>query len=99
MRSDRNEELQRLEEALLETEQPQQVIENTMVFSSEEIRQHTCTVRSTDRVDVDMEEYSARVQQPAGSVVKPSVVAMLVLLTAAFLAVIVWWLLRMRGLI
>lgn len=98
MRSDRNEELQRLEEALLETENVQEDMQQTVVFSPEAVVQQSYTVRNTDRVDVDMEEFSSQVQQPSSGA-KSGVVALLVLLTIAFLGVIAWWLLRMKGLI
>ena len=99
LRSDRNEELQRLEEALLETERTNDDLQQTVVFSPEEVAQHTCTVRNTDRVDVDLDAFSEEVQQPDTHGTKSGMVALFVLLTVAFLGVIAWWLLRMKGLI
>ena len=88
---DAKEELQRLEQELLETqEQPDEEPEEDYVNYPVD-----CRVYNTDRTDVDLEEFSQRVREPEKSLTGWIVLAFA--LMTGIICVLGYWILRYLG--
>lgn len=99
MRKQEQENLRRLEEALLEAEQPKDFPDEELYVledSWQEISDTDYEIYNTDDSDVDMDEYSEEVYRGrSGS----SLWVLLMVLTMVLLAVFILWLLKFLGVI
>lgn len=106
MFQDKEEELKRLEEALLaeeETEEEQEISQPqdaTMVFQpvAEPAGVSPRKVYNTDVLDTDLDDFSRRVERPKGEGLT-GLVILAILLTAGVVCAVIWWVLRLRGII
>lgn len=99
MRKQEQEALRRLEQALLEAEQPGEVPEDELYAlddSWQELSETNYEIYNTDDTDVDMDDYSEEVYRGrSGSPLG----ALLMVLTMILLAVFILWLLKFLGVI
>ena len=106
MFQDKEEELKRLEEALLaeeETDEEQalpQEQDATMVFRpvAQPAGVTARKVYNTDVLDTNLEEFSRRVERPKGDGLT-GLVILAIFLTAGVVCAVIWWVLRLRGII
>lgn len=100
MFKDRNEELKRLEEELLEEEELPEIFEDAEEGTEEpEIvpaKPRHYRVKSTDRVDVDLLRYSEEIEQAERSSGR-GLVLLMVLLALGVAAVLLYYVLRFGG--
>lgn len=100
MFQDKEEELKRLEEALLAEEETEEVQDETMVFQpvAEPAGVSPRNVYNTDILDTDLAEFSRRVEKPRGDGLT-GLVILAIFLTAGVVCAVIWWVLRLRGII
>ncbi len=100
MFQDKEEELKRLEEALLAEEETEDVQDETMVFQAvaEPAGVSPRKVYNTDVLDTDLDEFSRRVERPRGDGLT-GLVILAIFLTAGVVCAVIWWVLRLRGII
>lgn len=100
MFQDKEEELKRLEEALLAEEETEDVQDETMVFQAvaEPAGVSPRKVYNTDVLDTDLDEFSRRVERPRGDGLT-GLVILAIFLTAGVVCAVIWWILRLRGII
>ena len=98
MFQDKEEELKRLEEALLAEEETEEVQDETMVFQpmAEPAGVSPRKVYNTDVLDTDLDEFSRRVEKPRGDGLT-GLVILAIFLTAGVVCAVIWWVLRLRG--
>ena len=95
---DKDEELARLEEELLEKDTPQEVSEEDSDDEEEEYESFDGRLRAYngDAADVDLEDFSDAVYTPTHNR-HTGLFALLFLLLCGIFCVLAWWILRYKG--